>query len=69
MDYSAITGLLSPELLAIISGVCTVAYTIALAATKLPPATAASSTFYKVARAIVDFIAANYGNAKNAKVG
>lgn len=66
MDYSAITNLLSPEALAIVSTVCTIAYTVALAATKLPKATAESSTAYKVVRALVDFIAANYGNAKNA---
>ena len=65
MDYSAITGLLSPEILSTISYICTVCYTIALAATKLPKATETSATWYKVVRALVDFVAANFGNAKN----
>lgn len=67
MDFSAITSLLSPEVLTVLSTIGTIAYTVALAATKLPVATAESSTAYKVIRAIVDFVAANYGNAQNKK--
>ena len=67
MDFSALTSLLSPEVLAVISTVCTIGYTVAIAATKLPKATETSSTAYKIVRAIVDFVAANFGNAKNAR--
>ena len=65
MDFTAITNLLSPEVLSILSTIGAIAYAIAVAATQLPKATEDSSIAYKVVRAIIDFIAANYGSAKN----
>lgn len=69
MDYSALVPLFDPATVTAITGIVTtlgtIAYTIAILATKLPKTTEESSKGYKIFRAIIDFIAANYGNAKN----
>jgi hypothetical protein len=69
MDYSALVPLFDPATVTAITGLATtlgtIGYGIALMATKLPKATEESPKWYKITRTIIDFIAANFGNAKN----
>lgn len=71
MDYSALASLFQPEtvtsIVSVLGTVSSTLYLVAIAATKLPKATPTSATWYKVIRALVDFAAANFGNAKNEK--
>lgn len=64
MDLSPIIALIPTEILTIISYVVAIA---SAAAAVLPKVLDESGTPYKIIRAIIDTLAINFGNAKNAK--
>lgn len=67
MDLTPILALISPEVITTISSILAIIGSFAVVATKLPVANPDSPMWYKIVRAVVDVIAMNFGNAKNAK--